>query len=210
MVGFLQEKNDLLVQVQSEGENSTDVEESCDRLIKNKIKEFAERLEDEEESNAELTAKKGKLEDEEESNAELTAKKGKLEDEEESNAELTAKKGKLEDEEESNAGLTPKKKLEDEEESNAGLTPRGGGRGRWGEGGWRRLKLSRPAARVRADLSRELEEISERLEEVGGETSAQIELNKNQEAEFQKRSGDLEESTLQHEAAAQESRRQCC
>ncbi|KAE8298516.1 Myosin heavy chain, fast skeletal muscle [Larimichthys crocea] len=49
MVSLLQEKNDLLLQVQSEGENLSDAEE---------------RLEDEEEINAELTAKKRKLEDE--------------------------------------------------------------------------------------------------------------------------------------------------
>lgn len=47
-----------------------DAEERCDQLIKNKIqleakvKEMTERLEDEEEMNAELTAKKRKLEDE--------------------------------------------------------------------------------------------------------------------------------------------------
>ena len=52
----------------------------------------------------------------------------------------------------------------------------------------------------RADLSRELEEISERLEEAGGATVAQIEMNKKREAEFQKMRRDLEESTLQHEA----------
>lgn len=49
-------------------------------------------------------------------------------------------------------------------------------------------------------MSRELEEISERLEEAGGATSAQIELNKKREAEFQKMRRDLEESALQHEA----------
>ncbi|EPY86763.1 myosin-13 [Camelus ferus] len=54
----------------------------------------------------------------------------------------------------------------------------------------------------RADLARELEEISERLEEAGGATSAQIEMNKKQEAEFQKMRRDLEEATLQHEATA--------
>uniref|UniRef100_A0A8C2KX91 Myosin motor domain-containing protein n=1 Tax=Cyprinus carpio TaxID=7962 RepID=A0A8C2KX91_CYPCA len=53
-----------------------------------------------------------------------------------------------------------------------------------------------------ADLSRELEEISERLEEAGGATAAQIEMNKKREAEFQKLRRDLEESTLQHEATA--------
>ncbi|KAK5898317.1 hypothetical protein CgunFtcFv8_015746 [Champsocephalus gunnari] len=52
----------------------------------------------------------------------------------------------------------------------------------------------------RADLARELEEISQRLEEAGGATSAQIEMNKKREAEFQKMRRDLEEATLQHEA----------
>ncbi|KAG8449413.1 hypothetical protein GDO86_016166 [Hymenochirus boettgeri] len=70
MVALLQEKNDLLLQVQSEGETLADSEERCEGLIKvkiqleSKIKELTERLEDEEESNAELTAKKRKLEDE--------------------------------------------------------------------------------------------------------------------------------------------------
>ncbi|XP_014912399.1 myosin heavy chain, fast skeletal muscle-like [Poecilia latipinna] len=70
MVSLLQEKNDLLLQVQSEGENLADAEERCEGLIKAKIqleaklKETNERLEDEEEINAELTAKKRKLEDE--------------------------------------------------------------------------------------------------------------------------------------------------
>uniref|UniRef100_A0A8D3BTQ9 Uncharacterized protein n=1 Tax=Scophthalmus maximus TaxID=52904 RepID=A0A8D3BTQ9_SCOMX len=70
MVSLLQEKNDLLLQVQSEGENLCDAEERCEGLIKAKIqleakvKETSERLEDEEEMNAELTAKKRKLEDE--------------------------------------------------------------------------------------------------------------------------------------------------
>ena len=51
-------------------------------------------------------------------------------------------------------------------------------------------------------MSRELEEISERLEEAGGATAAQIEMNKKREAEFQKLRRDLEESTLQHEATS--------
>ncbi len=54
----------------------------------------------------------------------------------------------------------------------------------------------------RSDLARELEEISERLEEAGGATAAQIEMNKKREAEFQKLRRDLEEATLQHEATA--------
>uniref|UniRef100_A0AAQ4REG7 Myosin, heavy chain b n=1 Tax=Gasterosteus aculeatus aculeatus TaxID=481459 RepID=A0AAQ4REG7_GASAC len=70
MVSLLQEKNDLQLQVASEGENLCDAEERCEGLIKSKIqleaklKETTERLEDEEEMNAELTAKKRKLEDE--------------------------------------------------------------------------------------------------------------------------------------------------
>ncbi|XP_040926920.1 myosin heavy chain, fast skeletal muscle-like isoform X2 [Betta splendens] len=70
MVSLLQEKNDLQLQIQSEGENLADAEERCEGLIKAKIqleakvKETSERLEDEEEINAELTAKKRKLEDE--------------------------------------------------------------------------------------------------------------------------------------------------
>ncbi|KAE8581911.1 hypothetical protein XENTR_v10019867 [Xenopus tropicalis] len=70
MVALLQEKNDLMLQCQSENESLADAEERCEGLIKNKInleakiKELTERLEDEEESNAELTAKKRKLEDE--------------------------------------------------------------------------------------------------------------------------------------------------
>ncbi|XP_064172521.1 myosin heavy chain, fast skeletal muscle-like isoform X2 [Anguilla rostrata] len=70
MVTLLQEKNDLLLQVQSESESLADAEERCEGLIKSKIllearmKEVSERLEDEEEMNAELTAKKRKLEDE--------------------------------------------------------------------------------------------------------------------------------------------------
>ncbi|XP_058486709.1 myosin heavy chain, fast skeletal muscle-like [Solea solea] len=70
MVSLLQEKNDLQLQIQSEGESLSDAEERCEGLIKAKIqleakvKETAERLEDEEEMNSELTAKKRKLEDE--------------------------------------------------------------------------------------------------------------------------------------------------
>ncbi|KAE8284654.1 Myosin-8 Myosin heavy chain 8 Myosin heavy chain, skeletal muscle, perinatal [Larimichthys crocea] len=54
----------------------------------------------------------------------------------------------------------------------------------------------------RSDLSRELDEISERLEEAGGATATQVEMNKKQEAEFQKLRRDLEVSTLHHEANA--------
>ena len=53
-----------------EADSLADAEERCEQLIKNKIqleakiKEVTERAEDEEEINAELTAKKRKLEDE--------------------------------------------------------------------------------------------------------------------------------------------------
>lgn len=53
-----------------ERENLCDAEERCEGLIKSKIhleaklKEFSERVEEEEEINAEITAKKRKLEDE--------------------------------------------------------------------------------------------------------------------------------------------------
>merc|ERR1711976_28633 len=48
--------------------------------------------------------------------------------------------------------------------------------------------------------SRELEELSERLEEAGGATAAQVELNKRREAEMAKLRRDLEESNLAHES----------
>lgn len=52
----------------------------------------------------------------------------------------------------------------------------------------------------RAELSRELEDISERLEEAGGASVVQVEMNKKREAEFHKMRRDLEEATLQHES----------
>lgn len=57
------------------------------------------------------------------------------------------------------------------------------------------------AEKQRADLSREIEELSERLEEAGGATSSQIELNKRREAEMAKLRRDLEEANIQHEQA---------
>ncbi|XP_054614449.1 myosin-8-like isoform X5 [Dunckerocampus dactyliophorus] len=69
-VVLIQEKNDLLLQIQAERENLCDSEERCEGLIKSKIhleakvKELSERIEDEEEINADITSKKRKLEDE--------------------------------------------------------------------------------------------------------------------------------------------------
>ena len=48
-----------------------------------------------------------------------------------------------------------------------------------------------------SDLSREMEELHERLEEAGGATSAQIELNKKRESEMAKMKRDLEEASIQ-------------
>ncbi|NXT66101.1 MYH4 protein, partial [Chaetops frenatus] len=64
-------------------------------------------------------------------------------------------------------------------------------------------KATRAKAEKRcAELARQLEGIRGSLEEVGGATTAQIELTKKREAEFQKMRRDLEEATLQHEATA--------
>ena len=56
------------------------------------------------------------------------------------------------------------------------------------------------AERQRQDLARELEELSERLDESCHATSAQIELNKKREAEIHKMRKDLEENNIHHEA----------
>nr|XP_033945092.1 myosin heavy chain, skeletal muscle, adult-like isoform X2 [Pseudochaenichthys georgianus] len=70
MVMLFQEKNDLYLQIQAERENLCDAEERCEGLIKRKIhleakvKEFSERMEEEEDINAEITAKRRELEDE--------------------------------------------------------------------------------------------------------------------------------------------------
>ncbi|NWZ87745.1 MYH4 protein, partial [Poecile atricapillus] len=64
-------------------------------------------------------------------------------------------------------------------------------------------KATRAKAEKRcAELARELEEIRGSLEEAGGASTAQTELTKKREAEFQKMRRDLEEATLQHEATA--------
>ena len=52
----------------------------------------------------------------------------------------------------------------------------------------------------RTELSRELDDLSERLDEAGGATAAQIELNKKREQELLKLRRDAEENQLQHEA----------
>ena len=56
------------------------------------------------------------------------------------------------------------------------------------------------AERQRGDLARELESLGERLNEAGGATAAQIELNKKRDVELAKLRKDLEECNIQHEA----------
>jgi len=56
------------------------------------------------------------------------------------------------------------------------------------------------AERQRSDLARELENLGERLNEAGGATAAQIELNKKRDSEVAKLRKDLEECHIQHEA----------
>merc|ERR1719225_750945 len=56
------------------------------------------------------------------------------------------------------------------------------------------------AERKRSDLARELEQLGERLNEAGGATAAQVELNKKREAEVGKLRKDLEEAHIQQEA----------
>merc|ERR1712170_62118 len=56
------------------------------------------------------------------------------------------------------------------------------------------------AERQRSDLARELENLGERLNEAGGATHAQVELNKKREAEVTKLRKDLEEAHIQQES----------
>jgi len=67
------------------------------------------------------------------------------------------------------------------------------------------------AEKNRSLLSRDIEEIGNRLAEAGSHTSTQIELNKKREAELAKLKADLEESNISHEgtlAAAPEAQQQ--
>merc|ERR1712000_368173 len=57
------------------------------------------------------------------------------------------------------------------------------------------------AEKAKSKLAKELEDLGDRLDEAGGATSAQVELNKKRETELGKLRRDLEESNIQHEAA---------
>ena len=52
----------------------------------------------------------------------------------------------------------------------------------------------------RGALQNELDDLSERLDEAGGATQAQVELNKKREAELQRLKRDLEDQAMQSEA----------
>jgi len=56
------------------------------------------------------------------------------------------------------------------------------------------------AERQRSDLAREIDQLGERLNEAGGATHAQIELNKKREVEVSKLRKDIEEVNIQHES----------
>jgi myosin heavy chain 6/7 len=56
------------------------------------------------------------------------------------------------------------------------------------------------AERQRQDLSREFDELTERLDESSLATSAQIELNKKRETEIQRMRKDVEENNIHHES----------
>ncbi|XP_063611343.1 myosin heavy chain, muscle-like [Penaeus indicus] len=57
------------------------------------------------------------------------------------------------------------------------------------------------AEKAKNHLSRELGELGERLDEAGGATATQIEINKKRESELGKVRREIEEANLQHEAA---------
>ena len=56
------------------------------------------------------------------------------------------------------------------------------------------------AEKQRSELNRELDELGERLDEAGGATAAQADLNKKRENEIQKLRRDLEEQQLGQDA----------
>lgn len=56
--------------------------------------------------------------------------------------------------------------------------------------------------REKADLTQDLEDLKERLEEAGGTSLAQMEVTKQQEARFQKLRHDMEETTRYFEATS--------
>merc|ERR1739842_264022 len=62
------------------------------------------------------------------------------------------------------------------------------------------LGTARVGKQAKQALARNVEEIGDRLDEAGGATAAQVELNKKREVELAKFKRDLEEMNIQHEA----------
>ena len=60
-------------------------------------------------------------------------------------------------------------------------------------------QLRSKVEKQRAELTRELDELNEKLEQVGGASNAQLDLNRRREAELAKLRHDLEEANVQHE-----------
>ena len=56
------------------------------------------------------------------------------------------------------------------------------------------------AERLRSDLAREIDQLGENMDEAGGATTAQVELNKKREAEVGKLRKDVEEANIQQES----------
>ncbi|CAL4063540.1 unnamed protein product [Meganyctiphanes norvegica] len=63
------------------------------------------------------------------------------------------------------------------------------------------------AEKCKQMLARDLEEVGDRLDEAGGATASQVELNKKRESELAKLRRDLEENSLQHEAVLSQLRK---
>ena len=63
------------------------------------------------------------------------------------------------------------------------------------------------AEQLRTESARELQELQERLEEAGGLTAAQIEINKKRESELLKLKKEAEQSVIQREAALAQMRK---
>ena len=57
------------------------------------------------------------------------------------------------------------------------------------------------AEQQRSEAAKELQELQDRLDEAGGATAAQLELNKKREAELHKLKREAEEAIIQREAA---------
>ena len=61
-------------------------------------------------------------------------------------------------------------------------------------------KARAQAERQRSDLAREIDQLGERLDEAGGATVAQVELNKKRESEIVKLRKDVEETNISTES----------